>query len=701
MFDQQTVNPAVPTVGAAVADSTLPLIPAGVGIPGFESSEEEKEASAERKALVTRWLDAIAAAKEHHKDAFRKMKDDIKFAKGLQWPGQTKEDDRYVVNLCLRHIQQRVAALYAKNPVMLAKRKPRMDFALWDESPEQLQQVIQGMAMQDPSIQALAHDIAQGRARRKQLERIGKTLELLMRYYMNEQQPPFKLRAKQLIRRTETTGVGFIKLGFQRVTGQDPDTADKIADFSSRLAYLERLANEINEGEVFDGQAEIEELRLAMANLAQQPEIVLREGLVFDFPRSWSIIVDPACTELKGFIGANWVAQEFMFSGEKIEELYGVDEIGKKGAKEFARKTNGETPARSGDKKEGSEFRVFEIYDKLTGMMLTVCEGYDDFLEEPAAPRVFIEQFYPFVVLSFNDIEDDAGIYPPSDVSLLRSMQVETNRSREGLREHRIANRPAYGAAAGVLSTEDKERLKDHEAHELIEFAIPPGTPIENVLKGIPKIPIDPAVYDTSIFFDDIQKAVGSQEANFGGASGAAATEVSVAEGSRLATIQSNIDDLNDFLSIVARAASGILLKEISQETARKIAGPGAVWPEMTVGEIAEELYLDVEAGSSGRPNKAYELANFERAAPTLLQVPGITPKWLAKQIITRLDDNIDLTDAYLDGLPSIMAMNRQAQLSTGDPASDPNQQGGEGGDKNNNPQQRQAGAQPAYPTGA
>lgn len=691
MFDQ--------TVDAAVADPSLPLIPAGVGIPGFDSSDEEKEATAERKALVARWLDDVRAAKDHHKDAFKQMKDDIKFAKGLQWPGQAAKDDRYVVNLVLRHIQQRVAALYAKNPTMVAKRKPRMDFAMWDESPEQLQQVIQGLAMQDPSIAALAQDIAQGRARRKQIERIGKTLEIMMRYYMNEQQPPFKLRAKQLIRRTETTGVGFIKLGFQRATGQDPDTADKIADFSTRLAHLERLANEINEGEVFGDQAEIEELRLAMAQMAQQPEIILREGLVFDFPRSWSVIVDPACTELKGFVGANWVAQEFIFSAEKIEELYGVDDIGSKGAKEYARKSNGEKPVRSGDK--GAEFRVFEIYDKLTGMMLTVCEGYDDFLEEPAAPRVYIEQFFPFFVLSFNDIEDDEGIYPPSDVFLMRAMQMETNRAREGLREHRIANRPAYGAARGVLGTEDKARLSDHQAHEVIEFDIPPGTPVASVMQGIPKVPIDPSVYDTSVFFDDIQKAIGSQEANFGGASGAAATEVSVAEGSRLATIQSNIDDLNDFLSLVARAASGILLKEISQETARKIVGPGAVWPEMTVGDIAEELYLDIEAGSSGRPNKAYDLANFERAAPTLLQVPGITPKWLAKQIITRLDDNIDLTDAYLDGLPSIMAMNRQAQLSTGDPATDPNQQGGEGGDKNNNPQQRQPGAQPAYPTGA
>ena len=692
-------------VGSSPVSATDPMggLPPGVGIVGLEVGidDDEKEASAERKALVARWLDTIESAKKVHGAAFKQMRNDIKFARGLQWDGQTSvDDDRYVVNLVQRHIQQRVSSLYAKNPRMAAKRKPRLDFAIWDETTEQIQQAIVGMQQQDPNAVALLQDIQQGRERRAQLDRVGKTLEILMRYYMSEQQPPFKLQAKQLIRRTETCSVGYIKLGYQRITGQDPDTEGRIADFSSRLAHLERLAEEINEGEVFGGQAEVEELRLAMKTLAEQPEIVLREGLVFDFPRSWNVIVDPSCTQLKGFVGASWVAQEFMFSGEKIEELYGVSGIADKGAKAYKHKGGNDAPARSGDDKD-QKFVVYEIYDKATGMMMTVCEGYDDFLEEPREPRVFIEQFFPFFVLSFNDIEDDEGIYPPSDVSLLRPMQKETNRAREALREHRIANRPAYGASKGALDDGDKGKLASHEAHELIEFNVPPGTPVENVLRPIPKIAIDPAIYDTSVFFDDVQKSVGSQEANFGGASGAAATEVSVAEGSRLATIQSNIDDLNDFLSLVARAASGILLKEVSRETVVKIVGPGAVWPELSTSDIADEIYLDIEAGSSGRPNKAYELANFERAAPTLLQVPGISPKWIAKQIVSRLDDSIDLTDAFLEGMPSIMSMNRQAQLSTGDPATDPNQQGGEGADKNASPQQRQPGAQPAYPTGA
>jgi hypothetical protein len=40
---------------------------------------------------------------------------------------------------------------------------------------------------------------------------------------------------------------------------------------------------------------------------------------------------------------------------------------------------------------------------------------------------------------------------------------------------------------------------------------------------------------------------------------------------------------------------------------------------------MAKELWLEVKAGSSGRPNAAADAAKFERVYPLLVQVPGIT----------------------------------------------------------------------------
>jgi hypothetical protein len=123
----------------------------------------------------------------------------------------------------------------------------------------------------------------------------------------------------------------------------------------------------------------------------------------------------------------------------------------------------------------------------------------------------------------------------------------------------------------------------------------------------------------------------------------------------------SNIDDIDDMLSGIARTGSQILLQECSVDTAKRVVGEGAVWPEMSKQQIADELWLKIEAGSTGRPNQAQEIANAERLFPLLMQLPGIKPEFLAKELIKRLDDKLDITQAFQSMLPSILAMNGMA----------------------------------------
>ena len=91
----------------------------------------------------------------------------------------------------------------------------------------------------------------------------------------------------------------------------------------------------------------------------------------------------------------------------------------------------------------------------------------------------------------------------------------------------------------------------------------------------------------------------------------------------------------------------------------KKIVGQGAVWPaEPVAQDIANEILLEIEAGSMGRPNQAQEIANAQRLMPLLIQLPGIDPEFLAKDTLRRLDDRLDLTEAFKSALPSIVAMN-------------------------------------------
>ena len=275
---------------------------------------------------------------------------------------------------------------------------------------------------------------------------------------------------------------------------------------------------------------------------------------------------------------------------------------------------------------------------------------------------------------------------------------IAANRARQGLREHRRANRPKYAAPAGVLEEADKEKLATHPANAVIELqALAAGQKVNDVIQPVGQIGIDPNLYEVRTIFDDIQLVVGAQEAQFGGLSRATATETSIAESARMSTMGANVDELDSFMSEITRAAGQVLLQNLSVDEVKKIVGPGAVWPEMTRDQIMEEIYLEIEAGSTGKPNRAAELANIERIMPFLLQIPGIDPRWLAKELLKRLDDKLELDAAFADKIPSIVAMNQGQSQGTGDPAL----QGPPGGGADNAPRQLPAGGGGPSPMGA
>ena len=661
--------------------------------------EPNPDATSAMKALVKEWQGRVVRSKKHWELAFRHMGEDTDFYMGKQWPHGRNNDDRYVANLVQRHVQTRVAALYAKNPKVVAKRRKTLDFVLWQGDASQLQsgqtlnqQAMQTTGMPDPHAMALFNDVGQGFEKQRSLDNVGKTLEIVFQHLLEKQQ--FKTQMKQMVRRACVNGVAYCKIGYNRLLGDRPENEAKVTDISEQIRVLERLELDQRDSK-FDNNsaknAQLDLLKKELAERQQENEMVVEEGLVFDFPTSNSIIIDSRCRQLKGFIGAQWIAQEFILSTDEVKEVYGVD-LGSTFTKQEQKYGYPETE--KGDDCECA--RIWEIYSKKDKMKYVIADGYPDFLVEPGCPEVTVNGFWPIYPLVFNEVESERDIYPPSDVRLLRPIQLEYNLARQRLREHRNANRPLYVTPVGMLSEYDVKKLMDRQPNEVIQLnSLQPGQSVSQVIQPMQPIPVDPSLYDTSMFMEDMHRVVGSQEANLGGGTGNTATEISVAESSRMSSLGSHVDDLDQFLTDITRAGSSILLKLMNPQEVTKIAGPGAVWPTMSAQQIADELSLEIEAGSSGRPNKATDIANFERLAPLLIQIPGIDPTWLAKEAIRRMDDGLDLSEAVKAALPSIIQMNAQKQMAQADPAADPNMQGAMGGTPG------QVGAAPGAPVGA
>lgn len=657
-----------------------------------------------RRKLCQELQKNVKADKQHHKKAFDRMREDMRWAKDGTSMEHFRNGKKYVANLIQRFLTTRVAKLYAKNPKAYYTKRPRREFQYWDGRIETIQAVIErgSMGMMMPMDQMILEDFQQGMALSKLYDGMGDTLVKLFNYYLKEQKPKVKTQMKQLVRRTLTCGVGYVKLGYQRELQRRQDAQAQIDDITLKLQTFQRNVENLREGDVQPEDPEVEQMRLQVQQLMADPSLmeVIREGLVFDFPKSTMIIPGLDCEHLQGFIGASRVTHEIFMTPDEIQEIYNVKlEKGRFTAYEkHANIKEGNYQAADSRSVNSDLCRmhacVWEYYCRHTGLVYTMVEGYSDFLEEPGKPNVEVEGFYPIYTLMFNGVEDEKEIFPKSDVRNMIHMQDEWNRSREGLREHRQAARPRYVAPRGVLEEEDKRVLRGTAAHETAEISMGQATKIGDVIQQVPTSGVDPNLYETSHLMQDMNIVVGANESSFGSTGSSTATEVADAANTTMSTIESNIDDMDDFLTEIARDGGQVLMMNASMEKVREIVGQGAVWPEseFTREKVAAELYLDVEAGSSGKANKAMEIANFERINPSMLQLPGLNKQRWLKEGIKRLDDKLN-PDEFIDDSLSAVAMNALRIPSGGSPANTPDQQGQNGAQNAPNAQEEPMGS--------
>lgn len=687
-------------------DTAAPAQPVEAGAPDDSKSLPMSEAD---KALLKRVCGTIKGDKSHHRHAFKLMREDMNIAR----TGRDKDwsEKNYTANITGQFIQQKTGALYAKNPRIVAERRETMDFAVWDETDTSLKlafQTVQTGMQQgqlatqgqqqtlDPTTgmqttpttpelpqgfeqaQSLIADFQQGMQRRTQVKKLGQTLEILFRHAMDEQKPlDFKMAMKKLVRRTCTTSVGYVELGFQREYGPRPGMEEALADCRQRMEHISVLKRDIAAGDIDPCDAEVAELQASLASLQSEPEIIVREGLVFDYPVSTRVIPDKNCKSLVGFVGAQHMTVEYLYDKDTVEGMFGIkldkftphreDASEKKadeeGAGWAAPAADGADATDTQPHDDGPEkddmVLVWKYYDKPSGLVYYLADGHDCWLRPPAAPDVFVSDFWPLYALTFNDVEHEDELYPPSDVRLMRDMQKEYNRSRQGKREHREYARPRTAYAKGTLDNEDIDALRSAKPFDCIGLNAGEGQDLNKVVQQLKVAAVDPNLYDTGEIMTDMQVVVGTSAGQLGVASSkSTATESAIASGSAAQTDSSSVDDLDAFLSCVARGGGQILLKEMSAEKVMRTVGPGAVWPTMTLSDIADELYLCIEAGSSGKPNQAIEVKNWQMMLPFLIQMPNISKMWLARETIRRLDDKADLTEAIAEDMPSVVAQN-------------------------------------------
>lgn len=638
--------------------------------------DDDSPEAMSRKAQVKRWLKRIKDAKRKHQPDFDRMVENMDFVAGLQWKEQkTIKTDKYVVNLTLRTINQRVATLYARDPKASWTPRKRLNYQLWSGDMEEIQSAIQqslismqtGMGIA-PETVALLNDFQAGRAHEALVKKICKTGEILYEYQQSNQEPKFKTQMKHLVRRVSVCGVGYIKPIFCRDYENELTQSETRLNLVDRAKMASRILERFQEGKVQDTEADMQKLRELVQSFdvgPMDPEATqVKEHVVFDFPQATSIIPDPNCRILRGFVGARWIVEEFKFPVEFVNMFFEKDIQPGQDLKEYG--PDGQPIEQTtnvlnsdGNDPDKTKMCLWQVYDLDTRGTFIVADGYKDYIMEPESVSPMTRGFWQIVPVVFNDVEVTdgckAGVFPPSDVDLIRHPQMEYNRIKNSIRRHRIANRPRGMYAEGTLGEEDLDAIQYSDDQEMVPLkGVAPGTDISKILVPLALTPISPELYDTNGVQEDVLLATGNQESNIGPAQpNVTATVGNIAEQSRISVSASDVDGLDDSLSDVAQITGEFMMKEFGDDTAKRIAGVGAILPQENREDFLNEIDICIQAASSGRPNKAIDVNNWERVVPLIIQASSMPPQnqptmqAIIRETLKRIDDNLEPADFF------------------------------------------------------
>ena len=688
-----------------------------------------------RARLVKELTEWCVEEREFWKPIFDKMREEMKFAAGLQWQrgyeNRTGVKEAYQGDVVQQMINRQTASLYAKNPEPEAELEERLVFELWDGDQssidaakaimaqaqpilaqasqisqtrqQMLQQHAQSIAAGGPGINPsqippeppapppqvtrardILRDYENGMAEKAMLAKVARTGTLLLKQQWRSQSPDMLVSGKQATSQVLVSRVAYVKVMYRRDMESAATTSANDMEFSDRIATLQAQLQTLEQDATQEDDPKHAEAKLLKASLQQQiaemqaqqpPPVAGDEGIVHDWLGSTSVIVDRRCTCLREFVGARRIAQEMFMDAQDAEAKFKIN-LKDSGAR-FYLPANGEykrgeeNSYGTGTGFEGKDNQVdfkrlkvcvFEIQDKTTGLLYTVIDGVRDFIKEPAANTPEVSRFWSIVPIVFNCqvIEenlpaDDVTIFPRSNIRLAMPMQIDINTAGEGLREHRVANRPCWtGVKSKFASTgavNDLEKLaRPRAAHELIMLEnLQPGEKIEDFIQPLPTKQIDPKMYDNAASSQAMMLATGEQPSDLGAQRpDEKATGQNIAAQARATSIGSNIDDLDFAYSTIAQMDWEMLIQEMPVAVVKELVGRGATWPDLSREDAARSISFKISAGSTGRPNEQADLNNFKIIAPQLGQLmtdAGKSLEPLIKEGVRRLGDRLDVDE--------------------------------------------------------
>jgi hypothetical protein len=613
------------------------------GIREADHGDNAKQREAEEAIVKKTWKE-YQEARDFDKQARVRFSKDRKYAAGKADPSWASD-----ANLIGSFIDILVSFLYAKNPDVSIRASEKVGM-----QPDQN-----------------ASDFAE-------------TGELVVSRLWRDGR--LKKTKKKTVRSTLTVGQGWKKALMYTEKRPCPQVEKDILTQQSLMEELEAQKSALGSqiSPPADVEAAKESIQMTLTGLQAKEAAAYQTGQCFDFIRADDIQVSLDVSSITDYLDADWISHDIYIPKVSLKSRFKdlLDEdiasasvyyqradkakesteetIAASGEGEIEGAFQKSSSPGSGDGKSVEFVKIVEMWRKCQNIICTMIDGVKCWAVQPYPPPQATARWYPFFLDALFEVDGER--HPQSLVSRLAKLQDEYSACRSALRVSRERSIPGIVFNRGQLSPEEAKKITDSTQQEYIGILpTDPNAALQNVFAAKPVAVTNLELLNTAPITGDMERISGVQEALQAGVSQQpkTATEANIQQTGFASRTNADRDSIEDVLTDLAHYSLECAIQEMRPPQAQRIAGPKAFWPYgMDVQDILTLVEVDIDAGTTGKPDNATMASNWATLLPMIEQlivkIRGlqITDPPLAtalenlmRETLKRLDDRLNLDE--------------------------------------------------------
>lgn len=504
----------------------------------------------------------------------------------------------------------------------------------------------------DPEVQQVVDQVMTPyRQKRDDATQFADTLEILIQKTWD--QADLKRRGKRIVNSAVSIGIGWMKAAWFERKGQDPTMQRRLNDLLEQAAELQANREQIEKGDKTSEELDARraELEQQIAGIEAMDEVVLERGFLMENVPAQDIQVSTEIACLADYKDAEWICHftyptlerakadmpDIADKLDKANKYYPVKPCGRRSSSnttyeaqfsedkeiraadaEFFR--SADAPGNRETQASSCCVQVKEIWDRISGNVITLVDGLNLYAKQPYVPDVKSTRGIPFFQYAIGYVDGER--HPVSYISRSDTIIDEYNDTRTKYRTVRRRSVPKTVYQRSQLEAEEAKKLARADVGEMVGIdTTNPDQPLNQIMMPVSYAGVDPALYDTQVIVNELERVWGIAEALQAASQGPnpTATQSELQNTGTQTVIGDRRDDLDDMLSDLAQYSAEVLLQVLTEDDAIEMAGPWAFWPTgLSIQDMQVMTSVKVSAGSSGRPATALQQQAWAAILPQM-----------------------------------------------------------------------------------